>query len=61
MGNILAANLYFASAERQRQLNEQEARERGFNSTFGNDTQEYTQAGGSKGGANNPIPYFLKR
>ena len=61
MGNILAANLYFASAERQRQLNEQEAKERGFNSSFGRDTQEFTQAGGSQGSTYNPIPYFLKR
>lgn len=61
MGDIVAANLYFASAERQRQLNEQKAKERGFNSSFGNDTQEFTPAGGSRSSIYNPIPYFLKR
>jgi hypothetical protein len=36
MNNIASANLYFAAAERQRQLKEQEAEERGFSRVYGN-------------------------
>jgi hypothetical protein len=47
MNNIASANLYFAAAERQRQLKEQEAEERGFNRANGTSDMR--------------VPYFLAR
>jgi hypothetical protein len=57
MNNIASANLYFAAAERQRQLKEQEAEERGFNRANGNAASN--PMGGIEGGsAYRKEPYF---
>ena len=57
MNNIASANLYFAAAERQRQLKEQEAEERGFNRANGNAAPN--PMGGIEGGSEyRKMPYF---
>jgi hypothetical protein len=57
MNNIASANLYFAAAERQRQLKEQEAEERGFNRANGNAAPN--PMGGIEGGSEyGKMPYF---
>jgi hypothetical protein len=56
MNNIASANLYFAAAERQRQLKEQEAEERAFNRANGNAAPN--PMGGIEGGSAYKMPYF---